>query len=84
MRHGQAERVGGLEIDREFEFGGLLDRQIAGPGSFEDLAGQRCGLTITRREAGAVAEKATRLGVFRPLIDGRQTGARSPGEALMT
>ncbi len=29
MRYGEAERLGGLEIDDEIEFGWLLDRQIA-------------------------------------------------------
>jgi len=27
-RHGEAERLGGLEIDDQLEFGRLLDRQI--------------------------------------------------------
>ena len=27
-RHAQADRLGGLEIDRELEFGGLHDRQV--------------------------------------------------------
>src|ERR1043166_8967780 len=67
LRHGEAKRTGGLAIDREFNFGSLADRHIGGLGSFEILAAQRCALPITRRKAGAVAEKATRLGVFRPL-----------------
>ena len=29
MRHGEAERLGSLEIDDEIEFGRLLDRDIA-------------------------------------------------------
>jgi hypothetical protein len=29
FRDGEAERLGGLEIDDQFEFRGLLDREIA-------------------------------------------------------
>src|SRR5262249_58065161 len=29
-RHGETKRLGGLEIDNEFELRGLLDRQIGG------------------------------------------------------
>jgi hypothetical protein len=36
VRHGQAERVRSLEINRQFELGRLLGRQFAGIGPFED------------------------------------------------
>jgi hypothetical protein len=36
-RHGEAERLGHLHVDHEFEFCRLLDRQICGPGAFENL-----------------------------------------------
>ena len=36
-RDGQAERVGGLEVDDQLELGGLLDRQVGGLRAFEDL-----------------------------------------------
>jgi hypothetical protein len=29
QRHSKTERLGGLEVDHELEFGGLCDRQIA-------------------------------------------------------
>jgi hypothetical protein len=34
--HFEAERLGGLEVDHQLEFGRPLDRQVAGMGSFED------------------------------------------------
>src|SRR6266849_5442226 len=37
LRNSQSEGPGGLEIDHQLERGGLLDRQIAGLGAFEDL-----------------------------------------------
>ena len=33
-RHREAEHLGGFEIDHTFNFGGKLDRQIAGRGAF--------------------------------------------------
>ena len=36
-RHGEAERLGGLHVDHQLEFGRLLNRQIGRLGAFEDL-----------------------------------------------
>src|ERR1700730_2585361 len=36
LRHGQAERLGGLEVDDQPEDGRLLDRQVSGFGALED------------------------------------------------
>jgi hypothetical protein len=33
LRHGQTERLGGLQVDYQFKFGRLLNRQIAGLGA---------------------------------------------------
>ena len=33
LRHGEAEHLGGLQIDDQLEFGRLLDRQIGGLGT---------------------------------------------------
>src|SRR5262249_12441109 len=38
-RDRQPERLGGLEIDHQFECGRLLDRQIGGLGAIENLPG---------------------------------------------
>ena len=39
FRDGKAERLGGLEVDDEFDFGRLLDWQIGWLGPLENLAG---------------------------------------------
>src|ERR1051325_7810495 len=39
LRDRQAERLGGLQIDHQLEFGGLFDRQIGRLGALEDLSG---------------------------------------------
>jgi hypothetical protein len=38
LRHSEAERLGGLEIDDQLEGRRLLDRQIGGLGTLEDLS----------------------------------------------
>ena len=39
MRHGEAERLGGLEVDDQLDFRGLLDRQIGWLLALENPAG---------------------------------------------
>ena len=51
MRHGEAEGLGGLEVDHQLKYGRLLDRQIGGLGTLQDLPGVNSGLAIVGREA---------------------------------
>ena len=44
LRHGEAERFRGLEVDHQLELGRLLDRQIGRLRALEDLAGVNPGL----------------------------------------
>src|SRR6266436_6142053 len=64
LRNSQSEGPGGLEIDHQLERGGLLDRQIAGLGAFEDLVYVCGGTTESIGVVGAIAEKSPRLGVL--------------------
>jgi hypothetical protein len=49
-RHFEAESLGGSEIDNEFEFRGLFDRNLAGSGTLENFvdecrrASEMCGV----------------------------------------
>src|SRR5215469_5795615 len=54
LRDRQAERLGGLEIDHQLEFGRLLDRKIGGLGDFEDLSDVDARQTKGAREARSV------------------------------
>src|SRR5262249_23556388 len=45
-RDGQAEGLGGLEVDDQLELGGLLDGEVGGLGTLEDLVDKRCGAAI--------------------------------------
>jgi hypothetical protein len=44
-RDGEAERLGGLEVDDELELGRLLDGEIGGLCALEDLVDERCCAT---------------------------------------
>jgi hypothetical protein len=54
--HLEAERLGGLEIEHELEFGGLHDRQVGGLLALEDPTGIDTGL-IGVRDARSVADQ---------------------------
>src|SRR5262245_17212057 len=53
------ERLGGLQINDQLEFGWLLDGQLAGMSAFEHLAREYPGLAIDLGNAGAVAQQAS-------------------------
>jgi hypothetical protein len=40
-RNGEAERLGGLEVDDELDFRGLLDRKVCGLVAIENAAGAK-------------------------------------------
>src|SRR6516165_273487 len=58
FRDGEAERLGGLEVDEEFDFGGLLNRQVGRLLAFENSAGVAAGQTVRIWKAAAVAHQA--------------------------
>src|SRR5207248_9640560 len=70
-RHGEAERLGGLEIDHQLEFGGLFDRQIGRLGALEDLSGVSADYAKGGSKARSIADQATGHGELTKLIDRR-------------
>jgi len=54
---GQAERLGGLEVDHELELGRLLDREVAGLGTTKDLVNVTCGAAILLKRVRAVRDE---------------------------
>src|SRR5215216_4314314 len=69
-RYGEAERLRGLEIDDQLEFGGLLNGQVGGLGALQDLVGQDRGaaenVVIVRCIANETAgENILAVGVHR-------------------
>src|SRR6266446_9957590 len=68
-RHGEAERLGGLEIDDQLESRRLLDRQISRLLALEDLSDVNAEPVKGGREAGSIADQAAGFGEPAPLID---------------
>src|SRR5215208_1376279 len=76
LRHGEAERVSGLQVDHQFELGRLLDRQIGRLGALEDLSDVNAGLAENSREARSIADQSARLSELTRDIDRRDGMAR--------
>jgi hypothetical protein len=64
LRHGEAERLGGLEVDSQFEFGRLLNREISRLGAVEDLSSVGAELAIRVDDAWSIADQAAGSGEF--------------------
>src|SRR5262249_30126785 len=58
-RHREAKRLGGLEIDNEFELCGLLDRQIGGLNSLENFVDKDRGALEVRGVVGRVRDQTS-------------------------
>jgi len=70
--HGEAERLGGLEIDDQLDPGALVDRQIGGFLTLEDPSGVNADLVKGSREARSIADQAAGSGVITKSIDRRK------------
>ena len=60
--HGEAERLGGLQVDVQLDFGGLLDRQVGGLVALENPAGIDAGQAICVRNVRSVAQQTSGRG----------------------
>src|ERR1035441_6349381 len=79
--HFEAERLGGLEVDHELEFGGSHDRQVGRLFALENPPGVDAGLAVGIRNAGPVAHQSAGHGGLAPYIARRQRMAgRQCGE----
>src|SRR5262249_59803933 len=75
-RHFKSERLGGLEIDDEFEFGRVLHWQICWLFALEDTRDIACGATVRLDRIAAVRHQAAGDGEQALRIDRRQAIAR--------
>jgi len=64
LRHSEAERVGGLEVDDQLELGRLLDRQIGWLGAAEDFSSVTAELATRPDEARSLADQAAGVSVL--------------------
>src|SRR6266436_10168371 len=65
-RDGQAESLGGVEIDDQLEGRRLLDWQIGGLGALENPAGVDASLARISGEARSIADQAAGRGELAP------------------
>src|SRR5215813_11099740 len=66
--HSQAERVGGLQVDDQFDFGNLLDRQVGGLLALEDTVGVDASRMECIRNAASVAYQAASRGELAKMV----------------
>jgi hypothetical protein len=71
-RNRQAERLGGLEVDDQLERGRLLDRQVSGLRTFQDLVDIDGGSVPRPLDTRAVGKKTPRRRPFPPGICSRR------------
>src|SRR5262245_37167414 len=74
LRDREAERLGGLEIDDQLELGGLLDGEIGGFCTFQDLVDVGCGAPGNVPTARPIRHEATDLRLL-PLSAHRRQAA---------
>src|SRR5713101_2339795 len=74
--NGEAERLGGLEVDNEFEFGRLHDRHIGGLFAFDNSAGIKADLAINVPQLRTIAHQAAGGSEFTPFVHRRNGFAR--------
>src|SRR6516164_3019084 len=79
-RHREAERLGGLEINRQFKLDRLLDRQVSGLRAHQDAIhiGGRASEQVGPLDS--VGDKATAASELGHRINCRQTMLRSRGD----
>ena len=71
-----ADRLGGLEIDHQFEVRGLLHRQVGRFGAAQHLDDLARSLPVHLCERRTIADQAAEIRRLRPLIDCRQGDLR--------
>src|SRR6266699_2082016 len=69
QRHGDAERLGGLEVEDQLDFRGLHDREVSRLLAFENAAGVETGQTVRLRNAASVAHQTAGGRELAPKID---------------
>src|SRR5262249_61288614 len=72
-----ADRLGGLGVDDELQFGRKLDREIGGGGALQYLVNVTRSATKARIKINSIANEAPGLHVFAITVDSGQIGKAS-------
>src|SRR5213078_1651488 len=83
MRHSEAERFGGLQVDDQLEGRRPLDRHLGGLLALEDLCRVSADQTKGRSETCSIADQAAGSSEFTPRIDRRNGMARCQRHELL-
>src|SRR5262245_7974188 len=81
--NGEPQRLRGLEIDHQFEFRGLLDRQVGRLFAFENPPGVDAGEAIRIGNAGSVTDQPAGHYKLAQIIHGRHGMARRQLDQLI-
>ena len=73
-RDGQAEGLGGLEVDDQLKLRGLLDRKIGWLGALEEFVDLGRGAAAQVWKAGSVRHQPPVIDGFLQLVHGGQPG----------
>src|SRR5262249_50785544 len=68
---GDAKRLGGLEVDDQFDFGGLLDGKISRFFALQNSAGVDAGQAVSVGSLAAIAHQTASSGELAVLVDRR-------------
>jgi ribosomal protein L27 len=83
-REGEAERLGGLHVDNQFDPRGLLHRQVGGLLTLENAAGIGADQSVRVQATAAVAHQAAGRGERAILVDrGHSVAERRWGELFV-
>src|SRR5262249_30077680 len=92
LRHGNAERLGGLEVDEQLDFRDLLDGQISrlvapkySSGKDAKIGVGQGGAGLSRLGVGATRATSRKMpclgsSMLRPALQAEEPAAREPGE----
>src|SRR6266446_968406 len=82
-RHGEAERLGGVQIDHQLEGGRLLDRQSGGLGALENPSGVDADLAKDSCLVNSIADQAAPRDEWAVRIDRWNNMARCQRHELL-
>src|SRR5262245_24810287 len=80
--HGEAERLGGLEVDDQLDFPGFIDWQVGRLRSLEYAASVKADVVVRLRKIAPVAHQTAGYGKSAKLIDRRDRLAQRQSRQL--